>query len=136
MSTSASDREKILDRLLLIDLLLALFCALFGGVYEAFSHGVWSYCMIYAFTFPLALGVLPLFVLRLRHAPLPSRFARTAWHAGIASLTVGSLVTGALEIYGTSHPLTVLYWIAGGALLLVGAAAYGTTVAKRARGES
>ena len=117
-------------------LLITILCALFGAVYEAFSHGVWSYCMIYAFAFLLALGVLPLLVLRLRHAPLPSRFARTAWHAGIASLTVGSLVTGALEIYGTSHPLTVLYWIAGGILLLVGAAAYGTTVAKRSRGES
>ncbi len=125
-----------MDRLLLIDLLLTLFCALFGGVYEAFSHGVWSYRMIYAFAFLLALGVLPLLVLRLRHAPLPSRFARTAWHAGIVSLTVGSLVTGALEIYGTSHPLTILYWIVGGLLLLVGAAAYGTTVAKRARSES
>ena len=100
-------------------------------MYEAFSHGVYSYWMLYAFAFPLALGVLPLLVIRLRRAPYPNRFARSAWHAGIAALTVFSLVTGVLEIYGTTHPLTAVYWIAGGALLLAGAAAYGATLLKR-----
>lgn len=40
-------------------LLSALFCALFGAVYELFSHEVYSYSMIYAFLFPLAGGTLP-----------------------------------------------------------------------------
>ena len=33
--------------------------ALFGAVYELFSHEVYSYYMIYAFGIPLILGVLP-----------------------------------------------------------------------------
>lgn len=125
MSTSVtahklSQRQK----LILFDLAASLFCALFGAVYEAFGHGVYSYCMIYAFAFPLVLGVLPLLLIGMLRAPYPGRLARNLWHAGIAALTVGSLVSGALEIYGTSSPLTPVYWILGGALTLAGAAAY------------
>ena len=131
MFTSDTERKKQ-DRLLLADLLLALFCALFGGVYEAFSHEVYSYWMIYAFAFPLALGALPLLVIRLSRAPYPNRAVRSAQHAGVASLTVGSLVTGALEIYGTTHPLTIVYWIAGAVLVLLGAAVYGAVLLRQA----
>ena len=38
---------------------VTVFSALFGAVYELFSHGVYSYCMIYAFAFPLLLGDIP-----------------------------------------------------------------------------
>ena len=125
MSTSVTAR-KLSERqkLLLSDLVATLFCALFGAVYEAFGHGVYSYAMIYAFAFPLVLGVLPLLLIGMRHAPYPSRVARSALHAGIAALTVGSLSTGVLEIYGTTNPLTAVYWIVGGALVLLGAILY------------
>ena len=131
MFTSDTEHKKAQDRLILIDLLIALFCVLFSAVYESFSHGVWSYCMVYAFAFPLALGVLPLLIIRMTGAPYPNRFVRNAIRAGIASLTIGSFVTGALEIYGTTHPLTAVYWIAGGALVLIGAAVYAATLLKR-----
>ena len=36
----------------------ALFCAVFGMIYEVFSHEVYSYYMIYAFVIPLLLGAL------------------------------------------------------------------------------
>ncbi len=121
MSTSATARDaSLLRKLTLLDLLDALFCALFGAVYESFSHGVYAYGMIYAFAFPLALGVLPLMLLELLKVPLPDRPVRSVYHAGIATLTVGSLVSGALEIYGTSSPLTIVYWLVGGALTFVG----------------
>ena len=125
MSTSVTAR-KLSERqkLLLSDLVATLFCALFGAVYEAFGHGVYSYAMIYAFAFPLVLGVLPLLLITMLRAPYPNRFARSVYHAGIATLTVGSLVSGALEIYGTTNPLTLVYWIAGGVLTALGAAAY------------
>ena len=38
----------------LLYLVAALSAALFGGIYEQFSHGVYSSFMIYAFLFPLA----------------------------------------------------------------------------------
>jgi len=125
LSTSVTARKPdARQKLILIDLAASLFCALFGAVYELFSHGVYSYGMIYAFAFPLVLGVLPLLLITMLRAPYPNRFARSAYHAGIAALTVGSLVSGALEIYGTTNPLTLVYWIAGGTLTAAGAAAY------------
>ena len=125
MSTSVTARKTDPQlKLILTDLLVSLFCALFGAVYELFSHGVYSYGMLYAFAFPLVLGALPLLLITMRRAPYPGRFARCVCHAGIAALTVGSLVSGALEIYGTTNPLTLVYWIAGGALAALGAAAY------------
>lgn len=112
------------QKLILIDLIATLFCGLFGAVYELFSHGVYSYGMLYAFAFPLVLGVLPMLLITMLHAPYPNRFARSAYHAGIAALTVGSLVSGALKIYGTTNPLTLVYWIAGGALIALGMGTY------------
>ena len=112
MSTSATAHKlNAQQKLILIDLFAALFCVLFGAVYELFSHGVYSYGMLYAFVFPLVLGVLPLLLLTMLRAP-------------IATLTVGSIVSGTLEIYGTTNPLTLVYWIAGGALTVLGAAVY------------
>ncbi len=125
MSTSVTARKlNPQQKLILIDLIAALFCALFGAVYELFSHGVYSYGMIYAFAFPLALGVLPFMLFTVLRAPYPNRFARSAYHAGIAALTVGSLVSGALEIYGTTNPLTLVYWIVGGTLIVFGTVTY------------
>ena len=122
MSTSVTaHKPDPRQKLILIDLLASLFCALLGAVYEVFSHGVYSYGIIYAFVFPLVLGVLPLLLITMLQKPYPNRFARSVFHAGIAALTVGSLVSGALEIYGTENPLTLIYWVAGGALTLLGA---------------
>ncbi len=125
MSTSVTARKlNPQQKLILADLSATLFCALFGAIYEAFGHGVYSYGMLYAFAFPLVLGVTPLLLITMLRAPYPNRFTRSVYHAGIATLTVGSLVTGALEIYGTTNPLTLVYWIAGGALAAIGTAAY------------
>ena len=81
--------------------------------------------MLYAFAFPLVGGVLPFFLLLCTRRPFPNRLTRSVYHAGIATLTVGSLVSGALEIYGTTSGLTAVYWIAGAALCVAGATGYG-----------
>ena len=100
----------------LLYLAAALSAALFGGIYEQFSHGVYSSFMIYAFLFPLAGGAMPCLLAGERvHSPPPA--AGNLWGAGIAALTVGALFRGALDIYGTSSPLTNVYWIGGGLLL-------------------
>ena len=121
MSTSVTERKlSAKQKLILIDLIATLFCALFGAVYEAFGHGVYSYGMLYAFAFPLALGVLPLYLIDVLHAPYPNKTLRSVWHAGIASLTVGSIVTGILEIYGTTNRLIAAYPAAGTGMLAAG----------------
>ena len=97
-------------------LLETVCCALFGFVYELFSHGVYSYYMICAFAFPLLLGVMPFSILQKSGKLFCRGIAADLIHAGIAALTMGSIVRGALDIYGTSNPLTVWYWITGGIL--------------------
>ncbi len=101
-------------------LYLALFCVLFGAVYECFSHGVFSYYMIYAFIFPLAGGALPFFLLEFSGCRVPGRLPLNLYHSGIAALTVGCIFRGVLEIYGTTNPLTIVYWAAGWGLALCG----------------
>ncbi len=106
-------------------LALSLFCVLFGAVYEYFSHGVYSFYMLYAFVFPLLGGVLPYFILAFSQClPVPGRVAFNLYNSGIATLTTGSIFTGVLEIYGTSNRLVSVYWIAGAALLATGILLY------------
>lgn len=111
MFTSATERTAFAY------LLAAVFIAFFGGIYELFSHGVWSGWMVYAFVFPLGLGALPFSWLALRRKPLPRGCG--LYHAAVAAFTVGSIMEGVLAIYGTTNHLTIWYWIAG-CLLLTG----------------
>ena len=104
-------------------LLGAVFTALFGAIYELFSHEVYSYAMIYAFAFPLVGGTLPALFLTLhqRHYPFPQT---VLFHfCGITTLTMGSIMKGILDIYGTSNALTTIYWIVG-VLFMICAAGY------------
>ncbi len=115
MSTSGTEAaRRRAGRTAFVYLLLACLCALFGAVYERFSHGVYSYFMLYAFAFPLAGGAVPFAALSLsRSARLPPALARNLYHAGIAALTVGSLVRGVLDIYGTTNRLCRVYGVVG-----------------------
>ena len=100
---------------------ISLFIALFGAIYELFSHEVYSYHMIYAFVIPLAGGALPFLAIAMGRAKrYPGKIFRSLYHAGIATLTVGSIMSGVLAIYGTTNNLLGAYWIIGG-LLITGA---------------
>ncbi len=113
MFTSAIDRTAFAY------LAVTALTALFGGVYEIFSHGVWSGWMVYAFAFPLALGALPFSWLALGRRPLPRRWVCRLHHSGVATLTIGSIMEGVFAIYGTTSRLTIVYWIVGIALLIL-----------------
>lgn len=106
-------------------LLVSIFCAFFGAVYERFSHEVYSYYMLYAFAFPLVGGALPFFTIAMgflkKH---PSIWSRTLYHCGIATLTIGSILCGVLYIYGTTNRLTAVYWAIGIALTAAGVLLY------------
>ena len=107
---------------------VSLFCALFGAVYELFSHEVYSYSMIYAFVIPLAGGALPFLAVAMGHiGRFPGRISRSLYHAAITTFTIGSIMKGVLEIYGTTSALLPVYWIAGG-LLIAGAVALNIAV--------
>lgn len=64
MSTLAIRKiRKKMGRTGWVYLFLTLFCILFGAIYEVFSHGVFSYFMLYAFVVPLVGGVIPFFAI-------------------------------------------------------------------------
>ncbi|MBQ7670795.1 MAG: hypothetical protein IJS45_08760 [Clostridia bacterium] len=92
------------------------FLALFGAVYELFSHEVYSYFMIYAFAIPLTLGALT-YALLLIFKKYPGKTETRLWNSGIAALSVGCVFRGVLEIYGTTNSLIAVYNISGVLLL-------------------
>ena len=95
---------------------ITAFTIIFAAVYEHFSFGVYSNAMIFMFVFPLALGVLPSLILSLKGWGRLSR----SWNDGVIALTLGSMLTGVLEIYGTSSIYTSLFMILGFILLGLG----------------
>ena len=127
MCTSDINERAQMEKTAFVYFLIALFCALFGAVYEVFSHDVYSYFMLYAFGFPLVGGTLPFWMLaRKKDAKCPGAVARNLYHSGIATLTVGSIIRGVLDIYGTTNKLSGYYFSVGGALVIAGAVMYGT----------
>ncbi|MBQ4424726.1 MAG: hypothetical protein II882_03185 [Lachnospiraceae bacterium] len=125
MSTSdiSRGRRRLLRHAILF-LAAALITAFVGAVYERFAHSVYSYYMIYAFAIPLGLGTLPLLLFVQKNWRMPPRFTVNTWYAGVATLTVGSIFKGVLDIFGTTKKLLIVYPVAGGILLLLGAGSY------------
>ena len=111
--------DNSLKRNLLGNVTGTAFLALFGAIYEVYSHEVYSYFMIYAFAIPLMLGVLP-YTLLLIFKKNPGRAALNLWNSGIASLSVGCVFRGVLDIYGTTNSLSIVYPVTGTALLFAG----------------
>lgn len=119
LSTSATNSKKS-ARIALCYLIVAIFCAIFSTVYEYCSHNVYSPFMVFAFAFPLILGGLPFFILKLlKTENYPSLWVKNLLHSGVATLTVGSIVRGVLDIYGTTNPLSKYYWPLGIGLYLL-----------------
>ena len=100
--------------------IVAAVCAVIGLVYEIFSHGVWSVFMVGAFAVPLALGVLPNLIIALFRMKTPGMAAENLYACGVATLTLGSLLTGVLQIYGTTNDLIQYYWLVGIGFAILG----------------
>lgn len=120
-----SPEKKAARKAFLTYFCVALYCGLFGAIYEHFSHGVYSNYMVFLFMFPLIGGAVPYaalgFIKQLRCPEIP---ARRIYNCGVATLTVGSCFAGVLEIYGTTSVYLKYYWIAGIALISIGIALY------------
>jgi len=105
-------------------ILVTIFCALFGAVYEYFSHEVYSYFMLYAFIFPLVSAGAFLGMSLDLMKKSPSVGTRNLYHSGIATLTVGSIMRGVLDIYGTTNWLINIYWVVGSLLVVISIICY------------
>lgn len=95
-----------------------MFAALFGGVYEIFSHEVYSFYMIYAFAIPLVLGVLPTLILGTRRLRTASAAAPQFYGGGVLTVTLACVFRGVLEIAGTTNQKLVFLLLLGLAMLL------------------
>ena len=102
-----------------IYIIVTLVCILFAMIYESFSHGVISNFMIYAFAIPLIFGVGVYYMAYFwKIKKLPNKFENKTYNAWIATLTIGSIVEGVLQIYGTTNSKIYVYLIAGIVLLI------------------
>ena len=99
-------------------LFLSVFVFVFAQIYEYFSHGVYSNYMLYAFLIPFLGLTVPRFLLYSLKKTLPAN-SRFLWKSGIATLTVGSIYKGVLEIYGTNGYFEFPYLFIGVALCIV-----------------
>jgi len=99
-----------------------LLCIVFNYIYSLFSHGVSSPFMTYAFVFSLVLGVIGFIVFgRLN---LDNRIAFNLYNAGIATLTVGSILRGIIDIAGADTTYPVYYFFVGTVFVVVGGLIY------------
>lgn len=105
------NRNQILGRWIRHDLVMTVFFLAFGLIYECFSHQVYSGYMLLSFLFPLLGGLMPDLLLRSRRTRfLPGPWGRGLISSGIFALTMASVLTGVLEIYGTTNHLMGLLW--------------------------
>lgn len=111
----------------------AVFCAVFGTVYEIFSHEVYTPFMYLAWLIPLLLGAIPYTLIMLTGTPHPSTASAMLNAFAVATLTAGSIMQGVLVIYGTTNRLMILYLIAGAVLLFAGITGYVTALVLRRR---
>ena len=111
-----------LQKHLIGSIIAVLFCALFAAVYEAFSFGVYSYFMLFAFVVPLLCCSLPYSIIIFRNKNIPDTLALRLWNSGTAVLTVGSITQCVIEIYGTTNHFISIYAIAGGIFCISGLA--------------
>ena len=127
MFTSVRNKKYLL-RVFIIYIGIAAFIALFGGVYEQFSHGVMSKHMIYAYHMTLGFGVLGyLILLIIPFKRGPGIVGECVYNTGVALITTRSVFMGVLEIYGKTNDrmviiytvLSILFLVAGAILFVV-----------------
>ena len=113
-----SDTGKRALRTAVSYLCIAVLCAVFAFIYELFSHGVYSLCMILCFSPPLLLGALPFFIIYVSRAPFPGRLSYNLYNSGVATLTAGLIFSGVVYIYGTTNTLCRVYYIVAAAFIV------------------
>ena len=103
----------------LIYLGISIFVFIFGKIYEYFSHGVYSSYMMFAFLIPFIGLFIPSLLNNLILKRKITDNVTLPWKCGIATLTVGSIYKGVLEIYGTSGTFEQVYLIIGSLLCII-----------------
>ena len=119
MFTSDKNSRRKFNNLLFYTV-SSVFFAIFGFVYEQFSHEVYSDFMIFACFIPLIFGVVPFVIAFLSEKiHLPKPFVTQLYGSGIIALTIGSIMQGVLDIYGTTNSKIIVYPVVGGLMIVI-----------------
>ena len=103
MFISEKNNKQVL-RTLFIYIGVTLFIALFGLIYELNSNNVYAFEMAFAWRYPLILGVgMYLFIRFMPTSKVPGLLPASAYHFGVGIITVRSIFTGVIKIYGTTN---------------------------------
>ena len=90
---------------------ITAFIALFGIVYEQFSHHVDTFYMWFAWIWPLIFGFVPYLLLYvLKASRVPGLLSECFYNLGVALLTVRSIFKGVIIIYNTTNDGVVLVY--------------------------
>ena len=125
MFISEKNKKTVLKELILY-IGITAFIAVFGIVYEQFSHNVDSSYMWFAWVWVLGFGVVPyLLIYLLPINKVPGTLSECFYNLGVAFLTVRSIFKGVLEIYGkTNIKMVIVYTVLSIVFLIVGLGLY------------
>ncbi len=105
--------------------IITTFFAMLGFIYELFSHQVYSFYMIYAFTIPLIAGLLPSLMLS-SEKELPfgylfdmKNISGQIYAGALLMFTMGNIIKGVLDIYGTTNSKLAVFPAAGVLMILL-----------------
>ncbi len=107
--------NKKLKKHLILYGLFSIICIVINTVYAQFSHGVSSNYMTYMFIYPLTIGVVSSVLNYKNFNGVTDLFL-----CGILTLTIGSFLQGIFEIAGTSSYYSIVFYIIGVIVILVG----------------
>lgn len=91
--------------------LITVFFFIFSRIYEHFSFGETSVYMHWLFGVPLIGGVVLLISQKL--IPNLSRLSLNLWNSAVATIAVGVLFRGIVNLSGRSTTLDLPYWYVG-----------------------
>ncbi len=102
----------------------ALLAFIINNVYSIYSHGVSSGAMASAWMLLFCFGTGYFLLMELicgkTGKQIPGRLSLNLYNSGIATLAVGMMIQGVLEIAGSGSDFLILYSIAGIALIVAG----------------
>ena len=125
MFISESNKKQRLTKLF-VYIGITAFIALFGAVYEQYSHNVHTFYMWFAWIWVLGFGVIPYALMYFLPVKwVPGTLSESLYNLGVAMLTVRSIYMGVIIIYNTTGDnMALLYLVLAISSLFIGALLY------------
>ncbi len=111
-----SDTKKIYFKTAIIYLIFGVITFIFSIVYSLFSHEVYSDYLTFAFLYPL-IGGMVIYLLLSKFNSF-KKWPYNFYNAGIATITMGSILAGINEIAG-ADTLYFMWFYLGGVIFIV-----------------